>query len=52
MCQVHRQRLRFLNRHALTLIGNEMARVLVVEDEPNIGSIIVFRLEREGREVR
>ncbi|TMF53606.1 MAG: response regulator [Chloroflexi bacterium] len=29
-----------------------MARVLVVEDEPNIGSIIVFKLEREGHEVR
>ncbi len=29
-----------------------MAGVLVVEDEPNIASIIVFRLEREGHEVR
>jgi DNA-binding response OmpR family regulator len=29
-----------------------MARVLVVEDEPNIASIIVFKLEREGHEVR
>jgi DNA-binding response OmpR family regulator len=29
-----------------------MARVLVVEDEPNIGGIIVFKLEREGHEVR
>ncbi|HYM51378.1 MAG TPA: response regulator [Candidatus Limnocylindrales bacterium] len=29
-----------------------MARVLVVEDEPNIGSIIVFKLTREGHEVR
>jgi two-component system response regulator MtrA len=29
-----------------------MARVLLVEDEPNIGSIIVFKLEREGHEVR
>ncbi len=29
-----------------------MARVLVVEDEPNIGTIIVFKLEREGHVVR
>jgi DNA-binding response OmpR family regulator len=29
-----------------------MGRVLVVEDEPNIGGIIVFKLEREGHEVR
>jgi two-component system response regulator MtrA len=29
-----------------------MARVLLVEDEPNIGSIIVFKLKREGHEVR
>ena len=29
-----------------------MARVLLVEDEPNIGSIIVFKLEREGHQVR
>jgi len=29
-----------------------MARVLLVEDEPNIASIIVFKLEREGHEVR
>lgn len=28
-----------------------MARVLVVEDEPNIAGIIVFKLEREGHEV-
>lgn len=28
-----------------------MARVLVVEDEPNIGAIIVFKLEREGHTV-
>jgi hypothetical protein len=28
-----------------------MARVLLVEDEPNIASIIVFKLEREGHEV-
>jgi CheY-like chemotaxis protein len=28
-----------------------MARVLVVEDEPNIGGIIVFKLEREGHHV-
>jgi len=28
-----------------------MARVLVVEDEPNIGAIIVFKLEREGNTV-
>jgi DNA-binding response OmpR family regulator len=29
-----------------------MARVLLVEDEPNIGSIIAFKLGREGHEVR
>ena len=29
-----------------------MARVLLVEDEPNIASIIVFKLEREGHRVR
>jgi DNA-binding response OmpR family regulator len=29
-----------------------MARVLLVEDEPNIASIIVFKLEREGHLVR
>ena len=29
-----------------------MARVLLVEDEPNIASIIVFKLTREGHEVR
>src|ERR1700732_2549673 len=29
-----------------------MARVLLVEDEPNIASFIVFKLEREGHEVR
>lgn len=29
-----------------------MARVLVVEDEPNIGNIIVFKLKREGHQVR
>ena len=29
-----------------------MARVLLVEDEPNIASIIVFKLEREGHVVR
>ncbi|MGH7904859.1 MAG: response regulator transcription factor [Candidatus Dormibacteraceae bacterium] len=29
-----------------------MARVLVVEDEPNIASIIVFKLNREGHDVR
>ena len=28
-----------------------MARVLVVEDEPNISSIIMFKLRREGHEV-
>lgn len=27
-------------------------RILLVEDEPNIGSIIVFKLEREGYSVR
>jgi DNA-binding response OmpR family regulator len=29
-----------------------MARVLLVEDEPNIASIILSKLEREGHEVR
>ena len=29
-----------------------MARVLLIEDEPNIASIIVFKLEREGHVVR
>src|SRR5260370_2284331 len=29
-----------------------MARVLLVEDEPNIASIIVFKLKREGHQVR
>src|SRR2546429_681319 len=29
-----------------------MARVLLVEDEPNIASIIVFKLDREGHQVR
>jgi DNA-binding response OmpR family regulator len=29
-----------------------MAHVLLVEDEPNIASIIVFKLKREGHEVR
>jgi DNA-binding response OmpR family regulator len=29
-----------------------MARVLLVEDEPNIASIIIFKLEREGHQVR
>lgn len=29
-----------------------MPRVLLVEDEPNIASIIVFKLEREGHRVR
>src|SRR5437868_850969 len=29
-----------------------MARVLVVEDEPNIAGIITFKLLREGHEVR
>ena len=28
-----------------------MARVLLIEDEPNIASIIVFKLEREGHTV-
>jgi DNA-binding response OmpR family regulator len=28
-----------------------MARVLLVEDEPNIASIIIFKLEREGHRV-
>ncbi|HET9847936.1 MAG TPA: response regulator [Candidatus Dormibacteraeota bacterium] len=29
-----------------------MARVLLIEDEPNIASIIVFKLQREAHEVR
>jgi DNA-binding response OmpR family regulator len=29
-----------------------MTHVLLVEDEPNIASIIVFKLKREGHEVR
>jgi DNA-binding response OmpR family regulator len=29
-----------------------MARALLIEDEPNIASIIVFKLEREGHQVR
>jgi DNA-binding response OmpR family regulator len=29
-----------------------MAEVLLVEDEPNIASIIIFKLEREGHRVR
>ena len=32
--------------------AQRMARVLLVEDEPNIASIIVFKLEREGHQVR
>lgn len=28
-----------------------MARILVVEDKPNIGAIIVFKLEHEGHPV-
>ena len=28
-----------------------MARILLVEDEPNIGGIIVFKLRREGHDV-
>ncbi len=32
--------------------GRLMARVLLVEDEPNIASIIVFKLKREGHQVR
>jgi DNA-binding response OmpR family regulator len=28
-----------------------MARVLLVEDEPNIATIIIFKLEREGHQV-
>src|SRR5207249_9452619 len=39
-------------RHPLTLVPRLMARVLLVEDEPNIASIIVFKLEREGHQVR
>lgn len=38
--------------HPLTLVPRSMARVLLVEDEPNIASIIVFKLEREGHQVR
>jgi DNA-binding response OmpR family regulator len=37
---------------APTNISAPMARVLLVEDEPNIASIIVFKLEREGHQVR
>jgi two-component system response regulator HydG len=29
-----------------------MARVLLVEDEPNIASIIIFKLQREAHDVR
>ena len=29
-----------------------MARVLLVEDEPNIATIIIFKLQREAHEVR
>lgn len=29
-----------------------MARVLLIEDEPNIASIIIFKLQREAHEVR
>lgn len=29
-----------------------MARILVVEDEPNISGIILFKLRREGHDVR
>lgn len=35
----------------MSIIKMTMARVLVVEDEPNIGAIIVFKLEREGHTV-
>jgi DNA-binding response OmpR family regulator len=35
----------------MSIIETTMARVLVVEDEPNIGAIIVFKLEREGHTV-
>lgn len=35
----------------MSIISSTMARVLVVEDEPNIGAIIVFKLEREGHTV-
>jgi DNA-binding response OmpR family regulator len=35
----------------MRIIEITMARVLVVEDEPNIGAIIVFKLEREGHTV-
>lgn len=29
-----------------------MARVLLIEDEPNIASIIIFKLQREAHDVR
>ena len=32
----------------INISARHMARVLLVEDEPNIASIIVFKLEREG----
>ena len=36
----------------VNISARPMARVLLVEDEPNIASIIVFKLEREGHRVR
>lgn len=39
-------------RPPVNISARLMARVLLVEDEPNIASIIVFKLQREGHEVR
>src|SRR5207244_7397457 len=52
MCEVDRRNVRGFGSHRLTLVPRPMARVLLVEDEPNIASIIVFKLEREGHQVR
>ncbi|TMD17188.1 MAG: response regulator, partial [Chloroflexi bacterium] len=52
MGEVDRRNLGCFGSHRLTLVPRPMARVLLVEDEPNIASIIVFKLEREGHQVR
>src|SRR5205823_11452301 len=52
MCEVDRRNVGCFGSHRLTLVPRPMARVLLVEDEPNIASIIVFKLEREGHQVR
>src|SRR5947208_12681780 len=52
MCEVDRRNVGCFGSHRLTLVPRPMARVLLVEDEPNIASIIVFKLQREGHEVR